>query len=982
MHGLNQGSPALEFCINSSPPDIIFLQEHWQTPSNLDLILNFSPLFQGFGRSAMEETMSKSILRGRPYGGVAILINNKWCSKISIVMISERIVAILLADLLLINIYFPCSTDNNYLDIIDSLLGDIKFCLDAHPDCKILWGGDFNFNLHTPLRSQASQKLFEVLYDYNVHLCDESVFNNYNPSEVYTYCHPSLGYKSYIDFFLVSPLLKSTNLKYNILDLALNFSDHRPISLTIDILLAGLYPNKPIPPFSTRTSLPSIKSRLRWDQVKKDTYYAQSHLTLSPLLSEINEHEEQTKLNCQSCVDQGNCECSPCTAAAMETKILIEVWYGRLTSTLKELAIAHIPALSPKALKHWWSPEANRLKAASIKTHHDWILAGRPCAGALFSSMKDAKYEYKIFLKKQKLASRSRVTDALAYNLSEKRSKQFWISFKAKLGMKPSSNFNIGESCNPSVIANNFAVQFAEACSPHSPEVFANSESDFKILKNHHYLKHKHFLYPSLVCTVEEIDHIVRNLKPNQSPSLDGLTIEHIIFSHPCVLVIISNIFKYMLKHEYVPNQFGSSLTFPLPKDKAHSLRNVLNNYRGISINPIISKIFEVLLLNKFSKYLASSMPQFGFKKKTGTSHALYSLHKTLSYFTNNETTVNVCSLDLSRAFDKLNKFVLFKKLLARGCPINFINILENWYSKCFTTVRWEGHFSEPVRLECGVRQGGILSPYLFAIYVDDIIKLINASGLGCVIKKIAFNIFMYADDLLLLSPSCADLQQMINLCSKELKFLDMSINVSKSCYIRVGRDFKIVPSPLLIKSTPIPLKYEFRFLGMSFCAGRYLKYNFHQTKAKFYGALNNLLGKLGPFSPEYLTLYLANSKCTPILTYGLEATFLNRTDINSLSSTYNAAFVKVFSTFNKSIIHSCQYYSGYLSFKHLYSLKVINFLTGLSKSSHTPAHTLYQWFGKETLDSLFLCYNLNSRMSSSFIKKNVWATFKSEINV
>ena len=72
----------------------------------------------------------------------------------------------------------------------------------------------------------------------------------------------------------------------------------------------------------------------------------------------------------------------------------------------------------------------------------------------------------------------------------------------------------------------------------------------------------------------------------------------------------------------------------------------------GISISPVISKVFEHCLLHIFSKYLISSHDrQFGFKSKTGCNHALYSVRKTVEFFIERESTVNLCALDMAKAF-------------------------------------------------------------------------------------------------------------------------------------------------------------------------------------------------------------------------------------------------------------------------------------------------------------------------------------------
>ena len=71
--------------------------------------------------------------------------------------------------------------------------------------------------------------------------------------------------------------------------------------------------------------------------------------------------------------------------------------------------------------------------------------------------------------------------------------------------------------------------------------------------------------------------------------------------------------------------------------------------------------------------------------------------------------------------------------------------------------------------LSSGIRQGGVLSPYFFAIYIDSIVKKVTDSKIGCYIKMICMNILLYADDIILLAPSVTALQELLLLCEEEL---------------------------------------------------------------------------------------------------------------------------------------------------------------------------------------------------------------------
>ena len=76
MHGFSQGSQLLKyFCENLNSSDIFMLQEHWLTPANMHKLNNFHKKYINYGISAMEAAVEHSILKGRPYGGVCILVN-------------------------------------------------------------------------------------------------------------------------------------------------------------------------------------------------------------------------------------------------------------------------------------------------------------------------------------------------------------------------------------------------------------------------------------------------------------------------------------------------------------------------------------------------------------------------------------------------------------------------------------------------------------------------------------------------------------------------------------------------------------------------------------------------------------------------------------------------------------------------------------------------------------------------------------------
>ena len=118
------------------------------------------------------------------------------------------------------------------------------------------------------------------------------------------------------------------------------------------------------------------------------------------------------------------------------------------------------------------------------------------------------------------------------------------------------------------------------------------------------------------------------------------------------------------------------------------------------------------------------------------------------------------CFLDASKAYDRVNHWTLFRKLLNRSIHILIVRMLSMFgYTKQELRIRWGADVSPYLTISNGVRQGGILSPSLFAVYIDDVSSLLNTSKIGCHIDDVCINHVFYADDLCLMAPCEISLQ-------------------------------------------------------------------------------------------------------------------------------------------------------------------------------------------------------------------------------
>jgi Reverse transcriptase (RNA-dependent DNA polymerase) len=176
-------------------------------------------------------------------------------------------------------------------------------------------------------------------------------------------------------------------------------------------------------------------------------------------------------------------------------------------------------------------------------------------------------------------------------------------------------------------------------------------------------------------------------------------------------------------------------------------------------------------------------------------------------------------------------------------------------------------------KLTAGVRQGGILSPFLFAIFIDGLVNKIKDANIDCYVSTVCVSILLYADDILLIAPSVTGLQTLVNICETELINIDMSINAKKSVCIRFGPRFNVTCQNVTsLNGVKFDWVDKCRYLGIFLVSGRQFRCSFDNAKGKFFTSFNSIFSKVGRFASEDVVLNLLRSKCKPCLLYCVEA--------------------------------------------------------------------------------------------------------------
>ena len=295
----------------------------------------------------------------------------------------------------------------------------------------------------------------------------------------------------------------------------------------------------------------------------------------------------------------------------------------------------------------------------------------------------------------------------------------------------------------------------------------------------------------------------------------------------------LTEFYNYLLKSGSVPESLSTSgFIIPLVKSYKKSLENP-NNYRGISIIPIFTKLLEYLILIISPAITKSHSSQFGFQHNSSTLHAEFLLSETVKFYNDHNSPLYICSLDAEKAFDSCNWDVLFEKLyFEKKLPLNIVNIISSLYKSGSACISYLGCQSKTFYLTQGVRQGSILSPHLYNIYTESLLEEISTnSPIGTSIYGNYTGIIAYADDIVLLSATLSGLQSLVSKCETYGTTNYIKLNAGKTEFITSGKH-QIKNHFIDVSNTKINLLTKFKHLGF------YLGYRTYEIETRITATL------------------------------------------------------------------------------------------------------------------------------------------------
>ncbi len=373
--------------------------------------------------------------------------------------------------------------------------------------------------------------------------------------------------------------------------------------------------------------------------------------------------------------------------------------------------------------------------------------------------------------------------------------------------------------------------------------------------------------------TLKEVEQAVGRAKRRKAVGIDELPAE-VLKSKSCVLVL-HKIVSHAFELGIVPDQWKKAIISPIPKSGSADNRDPLN-YRGISLISVPCKIYCDILNKRLSLWLESNNllneAQNGFRKDRSCLDHLYTLCSIIKNRKASGESTFVCYVDMKKAFDNVNRLCMWYKLQKLGVHGKFLGAIQSLYQDMKCTVKVNGVLSSWFGVGKGVRQGCLLSPTLFATYVDDLALEINALGLGVDVDGLLISILMFADDIALIGESEIQLQSMLNILHSWTKKWRLSVHTGKTKVVHYRPRTKPCSTyQFLCGEEPLDYVDKYKYLGFWLQEYLDMKCSVKALAASASRALGMLMGKYfdagGMSHQVFEALY--KSLVAPVMLYG-----------------------------------------------------------------------------------------------------------------
>ena len=384
--------------------------------------------------------------------------------------------------------------------------------------------------------------------------------------------------------------------------------------------------------------------------------------------------------------------------------------------------------------------------------------------------------------------------------------------------------------------------------------------------------------------SLDEVISAVKKLNSGKAPDMNGFTAEILKSGGANMHSMLHHLMTHFWEKESVPQEWVDALLVSLFKSGGH---DVCGNFRGISLLSIVGKVLARIQLDRLNTHITPNVvseSQCGFRPNRGTTDMVFSLRQLQEKCIEQNLDLYHCFIDLSKAFDTVNREALWVVLGKCGCPPKFVSMIKSLHNDMKARVNFGGALSEPFNVDNGVKQGDLSAPTLFGIYfaamlayafkdlTEGIYVRYRSTGSVFDLRRLRNNprVFaavirdlLYADDCDLISHTERGLQLLVDCFVAACDIFGFSVNIPKTKVMfqpAPGNPF--LKPAIVIKNKILDVVKNFVYLGSTVSQKAILDCEISariQKAAKSFGDLTDRVWSQHNISPNTkIMVYMA----------------------------------------------------------------------------------------------------------------------------
>jgi exonuclease III len=377
--------------------------------------------------------------------------------------------------------------------------------------------------------------------------------------------------------------------------------------------------------------------------------------------------------------------------------------------------------------------------------------------------------------------------------------------------------------------------------------------------------------------TEEEVEQVVKSSKNGKATGTDMISNDLYKLGAPITTRWLTRVLQVAYNTGRVPPEWGKAIICPIYKHKGDILR--CENYRGISLLNHVTKLYETILEKRVRYIVEEKLGpwQHGFRSGRSTVDMVFTLRRIMDKHWEYNKPLYIAFLDLEKAFDRVPRTKLWESLDHYNLPGHLkraiISLYENTQNRVATGNDAETWFET----NAGVRQGSVLSPLLFIMYLDLVIKEVA-------VDQRTTDILAYADDIAQLADTEEMLQRRLLIWDKTFEKYGLKLNYKKTELVVLCRSN--VQVSITLKNQVIKQTSTFQYLGSTISENGLIDIEINKRITKYsqnVGLMYRLLKDKNVPKKVKRIVYLGILR--PILLYGHETWNVNTRNMSRLTA-------------------------------------------------------------------------------------------------